>query len=254
MGWFRSIFFRRWCGHVAVSREKIFLLLLLIFLQASAHCQHIKKVHYKPTKSSCFDVMPLRFTIVNGDSLMGMMPYVAIRDSNFICYTDTLDNSDTVWFACIQGRGNSWMVFATPFSNPPTPGFYRFTDMDRDGQPELFVESYISYTTWPRGHSINNASVVFRIGSSPAIIFNCTNSCDVINLGGLYNDHPMDLAVGREINIDSNGISVGKLNISGLDKEEKDSYRKFCRLSVIESGRYRLVGGQFMKEPGFIGK
>jgi hypothetical protein len=197
-------------------------------------------------KQSCFETKLMNVKKLNNDQIKQIRSYLANKDSVFICYQDTLDNSDTVRIAFKLKKHNQWISFPTQFRNSSID--YQLIDFDKDGQPELIINGDVVYETWPRGQNSNKAIVIFRMDSIPVQIFKLTCSCSTYNLGGKYQDHPVDFTIKREIIISNDVLTIGKLKPNTLDKDDKITYTKFCHLTDVDPGTFKLVNGKFVKQ------
>lgn len=232
-----------------------------ICLIATAYCQRASSSISNAAWRNCFDTISLSsvaLTQAQVDSL-----WIQEQDSanSVIWYKDSVSNLDTVRVAYKSASG-VWISFPTPFTHTPYNS-YKAMDIDGDGTKELMAEGYVSYQTWPRGSSANTATIIFRLGSIPAIIFQCTTGCFVSNLGSRARnyDDAVDVNVNREVNIIPGIITVGALDIPALAKRDKRVYKRFCRLNSIPAGIYTLKQGTFRltrvtarKKSGFSGK
>ncbi len=195
------------------------------------------------TDRNVFGVQPLKASPLDDSQVENI--WALERDSNCIWYVDTLSEADTVRFA-YRFAGDKWLSVTTPFAHTPYFKNYRFVDLDDDGIPELLVQDDILYQTWPRGHNIHAATVIFRLGAHPAIIFRCITGCDVLNLGRTpeYEDG-LDMSVERTVEPGKGGLLIGRTDLSRLQKSELKAYRKFCAITSIAPGYYKLVNGRF---------
>jgi hypothetical protein len=121
-------------------------------------------------------------------------------------------------------------------------------DIDNDGMPELVASGTIKKEIWPRGESTNAAVMIFEIKSVPTQILNFCNSCNVSNLGGQSQDQPVDFSTKWELKISRGNIIIQKPLGKKLCKDDKETYKKFCHLSPVKSGTYKLQNGRFIKQ------
>lgn len=217
---------------------KLQFLLFLTFFYLTVKGQNVDSI-------SCFETKQLNYTQLYNNQIQEILAYANIKDTNFVCYQDTLLNSDTARIAYKINTNNHWISFPTSFKNPALE--YRMVDIDNNGQPEIVIEGNIIGEKWPRGESINNATFIFQIDSIPTQIFKICNSCSVSNLGGKYADQPIDFSIKREIIIKTGWFEITELNTKTLSVDDNDTFRKFCYLTDIQSGLYKLSNGRFTK-------
>jgi hypothetical protein len=217
----------------------LFILLSLFSLRAAGQAGSTA-----PPPASPFEVRELNTTPFHEREL----GYTFIRDTNIICYQDTLSNSDTVRIAYRTASGR-WLSFPTPFARQFLRTHLQFVDLDNDKQPELIVNGDASFQTWPRGDAANYLTVIFKLDRVAKIVFQCTSGCWVSNFGGRYKENPIDFGIGRYISTDSTGLLVGPLKLSELKQpNEKNAFKEFCRLTEIKSGIYKFENGQFVRK------
>ena len=227
-------------------KQQLLCFLTLFCLAASGQNIAKTKNNQNDKYLNCFKTKKINFTKLGTNQIKKILKYADIKDSNFISYRDTLDNSDTLRIAYKLKKNNYWVSFPTPFKSSFLN--YKFVNMDNSGQLELVCEGEILYDTWPRGENVNSAMIIFQIDNIPTQIFTFCKSCSVLNLGGQYADDPVDFNFKRQIIIEDGVIMIGKLELNTIEKEDKKTYNQFCHITDIKPGTYKLVNGKFIKQ------